>query len=81
MKTGDPVVVENIDGETAQGEITAILATTVSEFEAEFLDVQGATVYDYWRGHGVDPDAPVVQVTLGDGVYSYPADRVEVLDG
>lgn len=80
MKTGDPVVVENIDGEQAEGEITAISATTVSEWSVEWLEAENATLYDYWGEDG-DPDAPVVQVTLGDGVYSYPADRVEVLDG
>lgn len=80
MKTGDPCRVENIDGETAEGTIVGILADSVDEHEADFLSADGATLYDYWRGAGVDPDAPVVQVDLGTGVYDYPADRVEVLE-
>lgn len=78
MKSGDPVRVTNLDGETAEGEIVEILATTVSEHEATFLEAEGATLYDYWRGADVDPDAPVVRVRLGESVYDYPADRVEV---
>lgn len=80
MQTGDTVLVENIDGETAEGEVVTILADTVDEYPAEFLDADGATLYDYWRGIDVDPDAPVVEVRLGEDTYDYPADRLEVLD-
>lgn len=80
MKTGDDVEVTNLDGETARGTIIEICAETVSERSATFLDADDATIFDYWRGQDVDPDAPVVRVGLGSGVYDYPADRISVLE-
>lgn len=80
MKPGDRVTVTNIDGKEAEGEIVRIHATTVSEYEVDFLDVEGATLLDYWRGEDVDPDAPVVTVALETAHYDYPADRLEVVD-
>lgn len=79
MQTGDRVHVTNLDGEVAEGEITAILATAVKDYEIDFLDHEDATLLDYWRGEDVDPTAPVVQVDLGGQTYDYPADRVEVV--
>lgn len=80
MKPGDPVEVTNLDGETAEGTIETIHAETVAEYEIDFLDLDEATLFDYWRGADVDPDAPVVTVDLGGGSYDYPADRVRVLE-
>jgi hypothetical protein len=80
MQPGDRVRVTNLDGETASASIVRIRAETVAEATADFLDADDAVLLDYWRGSDVDPDAPVVEVALGTGVYDYPADRVEVLD-
>jgi len=80
MRTGDEVVVRNVDGEAAEGEIVGILAERTADYEIDFLEAEDATLLDYWRGADVDPDAPVVQVALGTGVYDYPADRIEVLE-
>jgi len=80
MQTGDTVLVENLDGETAEGEIVAILADSLDERDASWWD-DGRTLWDYWRGtDNVSPDSPVVQVNLGGTIYDYPADRVEVVD-
>lgn len=83
MKAGDAVRVHNLNGETARGEIYRVTAVTVEEVNADWMDADGATLADYWRGYGVDEDDPIVKVRLGNSkkVYDYPASRVEVLDG
>lgn len=80
MQTGDVVEVTNLDGETATGQIVEIDARMVSEYPANWMGPDDATLADYWRGEDIDPDAPVVVVLLGETAYPYPADRVEVLD-
>lgn len=80
MKAGDACVVRNLDGETADGTIVEIHAVTVSDKEAEWWGDGERTLFEYWRGADVDPDAPVVSVLLGEHIYEYPADRVEVVD-
>lgn len=78
MQSGDPVTVTNLDGETAEGVIDEVTAWTAHEYEADWMDVDGATLLDYWRGKDVDPEEPVVNVDLDGSVYPYPASRVEV---
>lgn len=80
MKAGDQVTVTNIDNEEATGEIVEVTAHRTSEYEVDFLDVDGATLADYWRGQLEDPDCPVVRVQLGERTYDYPAERVEVME-
>jgi hypothetical protein len=78
MYQGDPVLVTNIDGEQAEGEVVRVYDEPVSEVEAPYLNADSATVYDYWRGHGVDPDERTVSVLVGERMYDYPESKVEV---
>lgn len=80
MKTGDSVVVTNLDGERAEGEIVDILAETVEEYEFTLKGGKTVSLEEYWRGKDVDPTAPVVRVRLEGDIYAYPADRVEVTE-
>jgi hypothetical protein len=80
MNAGDEVVVRNLDDEEAHGVVEAVLDEEVDEAAAPFLDPDGATLLDYWRGAGVPADDRVVRVDLGAGVYDYPESRVEVVD-
>jgi hypothetical protein len=81
MRNGDSVIVENKDGETADGEVVAVLETTVGEFTQAWMD-DGETLLDYWDGHDVSADETVVTVSLDEsgGNYSYPQSRVEVAE-
>lgn len=80
MKAGDPVEVTNIDGETTTGRIVEVTAHRTDEYEVDFLDTEGATLADYWRGVLDDPGCPVVRVELGTRTYDYPAEQVEVVE-
>lgn len=80
MKTGDDVVVTNLNGETAEGRIVEVLADRCDERPADFLEAEGYTLADYWHPHLDNPGCPVVRVELGTRTYDYPAERVEVVE-
>lgn len=80
MQPGDPVEVTNIDGETAEGRVVEVLDEPADERDAPFLDADGATLVDYWRGTDVEAHETVVRVELGTGTFDYPESRVEVVE-
>lgn len=79
MNEGDEVRVTNLNGETAEGTIDEVLDVTVDEYEPSYVSVEGATLWNYWRGEDVDRDEQVVVVELGGREYDYPESRVEVV--
>lgn len=79
LEEGDSVIVTNKDGETTDGEVTAILSETVSERTVEFSD-EYDVLLDYWSEVDVSGNEQVISVDLGGAEYDYPASRVEVDD-
>lgn len=80
MEPDTDVTVTNLDGETARGRVVEVLDEPADEREAPFLDADGATLVDYWRGTDVAATERVVRVELGQGVYDYPESRVEPVE-
>lgn len=80
MKKGGAVRVRNLDGETAEGEFVEAYDATVDEWEIPYVDHDGATLMDYWRGTDVEPDEAVLCIELEGSCYDYPESRVEVIE-
>lgn len=80
MNEGDEVRVTNLDGETAEGTVHSIRDEVVDGYAPSWIAVEGATLWDYWRGEDVLPDEQVVVVELGTGTCDYPESRVEVVE-
>lgn len=80
LREGADVRVRNLDGEDAEGVVEEVTAHRTNEYEVDFLDVDGATLADYWRGALEDPECPVIRVRLGERTYDYPAERIEVIE-
>lgn len=80
MNEGDPVVVENLDGEKTEGELVA--KTGKRSDEVTFprgSEGKQTTIAAYWWGK-VEPAEEVYRVRLGEKVYSYPASKVSEVD-
>jgi hypothetical protein len=74
------VAVRNMDGTITGGTVVAVHDTPVDEWPADFMEADGATLHDFWRGTGVDAGEAVVTVDIDGKEYDYPESRVEVLE-
>jgi hypothetical protein len=85
---GTHVVVEGLDGERSDAVVVGYHDQPAGEHEID-TDRGSTTLAEYWRGHGVDVDEPVVAIRYAKGVswqgtietwskstYDFPASRV-----